>query len=296
MFLSRRALTLLTALLALSMLGCSDIPARLIRSLQTSGSSNPVETPPPIAQQAATAGPGATVTRPSALPPSPTPIPTPTSRPPNPAMTGMRTGLASLNSYQTTLRTVTSGPEPTDQNEITMISQVDSAKKASRTRMETREVNADNPKGSTDANETIAIGNQQCEISGQGASQKGNLTEQQPIEADLRGTLTGLLDVTLSAENPSFVAEETINGIPTNHFTFKVTQLGKDSGAVVRNNKGDYWLARDGQYLVKYTLALEAATAAQGSAKAQTFKADVSYELSNVNVPVTIAFPAFCKK
>ncbi|HQZ53024.1 MAG TPA: hypothetical protein PLG23_06145 [Thermoflexales bacterium] len=236
------------------------------------------------------------MTRPSALPPSPTPIPTPTRRPPNPAMTGMRTGLASLNSYQTTLRTVTSGPEPTDQNEITMITQVDSAKKASRTRMETREVNADNPKGSTDANETIAIGNQQCEISGQGASQKGNLTEQQPIEADLRGTLTGLLDVTLSAENPSFVAEETINGIPTNHFTFKVTQLGKDSGAVVRNNKGDYWLARDGQYLVKYTLALEAATAAQGSAKAQTFKADVSYELSNVNVPVTIAFPAFCKK
>ncbi|MEO6061845.1 MAG: hypothetical protein ABIQ99_07910 [Thermoflexales bacterium] len=296
MFLTRRALTLLTALLALSMLACSDIPTRLIRSLQTSGSSNPVETPPPIAQQAVTAGPGATATRASALPPGPTSVPTPTRRAPNPAMVGMRTGLASLNSYQTTLRTATSGPEPTDQNEITMITQVDSARKASRTRTETREVSADSPKGSTDASETIAIGNQQCEISGQGASQKGKLTDQQPIESDLRGTLTGLLDVTLSAENPVFVAEETVNGIPSNHFTFKVTQLGKDSGAVVRNNKGDYWLARDGQYLVKYTLALEAATAAQGSAQAQTFKADVSYELSNVNAPMTIAFPAFCKK
>lgn len=299
MFLSRRALTLFTALLALSTLGCSDIPARLIRSLQTSGSSNPVETPPPNVQPSATAAPGAaaaTATRPSALPPTPTPVPTPTRRPPNPAMTGMRTGLASLNSYQTTLRTVISGPDPADQNEITMITQVDSSKKASRTRMETREVSADNPKGSTDANETIAIGNQQCEISGQGASQKGELSVQEPIESDLRGTLTGLLDVTLSAENPAFVAEETVNGIPSNHFTFKVTQLGKDSGAVVRSNKGDYWLARDGQYLVKYTLALEAATAAEGSAKAQLFKADVSYELSNVNAPVTIAFPAFCKK
>ncbi len=299
MVLSRRVLALATALLALSTLGCSDIPTRLIRSLQTSGSSGPVETPPPIAQSIATAAPGAaaaTATGLSALPPTATPVPTPTRRPPNPAMVGMRTGLASLNSYQTTLRALISGPEPTDQNEMTMITQVDSAKKASRTRNETREVSADNPKGSTDASETIAIGNQQCEISGQGASQKGKLTDQQAIESDLRGTLTGLLDVTLSAENPTFVAEETVNGIPTNHFTFKVTQLGKDSGAVVRNNKGDYWLARDGQYLVKYTLALEAATAAQGSAKALVFKADVSYELSNVNAPVTIAFPAFCKK
>lgn len=299
MLVTRRALAVVTALLALSMLGCSDIPTRLIRSLQTSGSPNPVDTPPPIAQPVATAAPGAaaaTVTRPAALPPTQTPVPTPTRRPPNPAMVGMRTGLASLNSYQTTLHTVIAGPEPTDQNEITMITQVDSARKASRTRTETREVSADNPKGSTDASETIAIGNQQCEISGQGASQKGKLTDQEPIESDLRGTLTGLLDVTLSAENPAFVAEETINGIPSNHFTFKVTQLGKDSGAVVRNNKGDYWLARDGQYLVKYTLALEAATAAKGSAQAQVFKADVSYELSNVNAPVTIAFPAFCKK
>jgi hypothetical protein len=211
-------------------------------------------------------------------------------------MVGLRTGLASLNSYQTTLRTVITGPEPADLNDVTMTTQVDSQKKASRTRMETREVSADNPKGSTDVNETLAIGNQQCEITGQGASQKGKLTEQKPIESDLRGTLTGLLDFTLTAENPVFVAEETVNGIPSNHFTFKVTQLGKDSGAVVRNNKGDYWLARDGQYLVKYTLALEASTAAEGSAKAQLFKADVSYELSNVNAPVAIAFPAVCKK
>ncbi len=64
----------------------------------------------------------------------------------------------------------------------------------------------------------------------------------------------------------------------------------------MRNNKGDYWLARDGQYLVKYTLALEAATAAEGSAQSQTFKADVVFELSNINTPVAIAFPAFCKK
>ena len=211
-------------------------------------------------------------------------------------MVGMRTGLASLNSYQITLRTVISGPEPTDQNEVTMINQVDNAKKASRIRNETREVSADNPKGSTDASETILIGNQQCEISGQGSSQKGKLTEQKPIESDLRGSLSGLLDFTLSAENPTFVGEETVNGIPANHFTFKITQLGKESGAVVRNNKGDYWLARDGQYLVKYTLALDAATAADGSAKAQSFKADVTFDLTSVNAPVTIAFPAICKK
>ena len=83
MLVTRRALAVVTALLALSMLGCSDIPTRLIRSLQTSGSPNPVDTPPPIAQPVATAAPGAaaaTVTRPSALPPSPTPVPTPTQR------------------------------------------------------------------------------------------------------------------------------------------------------------------------------------------------------------------------
>jgi len=79
---------------------------------------------------------------------------------------------------------------------------------------------------------------------------------------------------------------DTVNGIPSNHFSFKLAGLGKESGAVVRNNKGDYWLARDGQYLVKYALAFEVATAAQGSAQAQVYKADVTFDLTNVNAPV----------
>jgi hypothetical protein len=66
--------------------------------------------------------------------------------------------------------------------------------------------------------------------------------------------------------------------------------LGVKSGAVVKANQGDYWLAVDGQYIVKYTLILETSM----SADSEVFHEEISMELNQVNQPISISFPQSC--
>jgi hypothetical protein len=91
-------------------------------------------------------------------------------------------------------------------------------------------------------------------------------------------------------DKPTFVAAETVNGIPTNHFTFKISTLGIKSGAEVTANQGDYWLAVDGQYIVKYTLVAETVVDSQTN----MFHMETLIDVKDINQPVDIAFPQAC--
>jgi hypothetical protein len=98
-----------------------------------------------------------------------------------------------------------------------------------------------------------------------------------------------MLGMTPVIDDPSFVAAETMNGVPTNHFSFQVDGLGSSSGSIVNINQGDYWLAVDGQYIVKYLLIIDM------SADPETvFHEEVSIELNDINQPVSITFPQGC--
>ena len=111
-----------------------------------------------------------------------------------------------------------------------------------------------------------------------------------PAEAEMQGLFTSMIGLTPLIEDPVFVAPETVNGIATNHFTFQVSGLGASSGAVVNINQGDYWLAIDGQYIVKYVLIVETSLAADS----QIIHEEISIELTQINQPVNIAFPQGC--
>jgi hypothetical protein len=91
-------------------------------------------------------------------------------------------------------------------------------------------------------------------------------------------------------DNPTFVAQETVNGIPVNHFTFTVSGLGVKSGAQVNANQGDYWLAVDGQYIVKYSLVVETSSDPQTNVMHE----EISIDLNQINQPISIAFPQGC--
>ena len=106
----------------------------------------------------------------------------------------------------------------------------------------------------------------------------------------MKGLITGMIGLTPLIDNPDFVAAETVNGIPSNHFTFKVSGLGASSGAVVNINQGDYWLAVDGQYIVKYILIVETSMAADS----EVLHEEISIEMTQINQPVSIAFPQGC--
>jgi len=103
-----------------------------------------------------------------------------------------------------------------------------------------------------------------------------------------------MIDFVPVIKNPEFVSEEEINGVKTNHFSFKISGIGEKSGAVATINEGNYWLAIDGQYIVKYTMNLQVQSAPEGDSEAKTSTLEVSYDLYDVNVPISLTQPAEC--
>jgi hypothetical protein len=178
-------------------------------------------------------------------------------------------GLGSLNSYQMAIR-FTSHSKDLD---------------ATLTHYTMTSVSGETGETSTNDSFMYSIGNDSCSGSGEDWSWNSYT----PAQAEMMGLFKSMLGLTPLIENPTFIAEETVNGIPSNHFTFKVSGLGVKSGANVTTNQGDYWLAVDGQYIVKYALIVEESTDPQ-----TTIHTEISIDLTQINQPVSIAFPQGC--
>jgi hypothetical protein len=195
-------------------------------------------------------------------------------------------GLGSLNSYQMTVIFKTIGPDPSQSSSTTLEIQHSKDADATFTHINTSslDVGASEPNNS-DSN-IYQIGNDQCS----GSEDSWDWKSSTPAEAEMQGLFKSMIGFTPLIEDPSFVAQETVNGIQSNHFTFKVSGLGVKSGAEVKTNQGDYWLAVDGQYIVKYTLIIETSM----SASSEVLHVEVSVDLAQINQPVSIAFPQGC--
>ena len=205
----------------------------------------------------------------------------------NPNPVSINDGLGSLNSYEMTIDFTSTGPDPSQSSTTTMEVQRSRDNDSSETHLNISSV----PKGGGDPNTTedyiYKIGNDQCS----GSGSDWTWTSYTPTQVEMSGVLKSMLGLTPLIDNPSFVAQETVNDIPSNHFTFKVSGLGDTSGAVVNVNSGDYWLAVDGQYIVKYTLVLETSD----PNNSDVFHEEVSIDLTQINQPVDITFPKGCQ-
>lgn len=195
-------------------------------------------------------------------------------------------GLGSLNSYQMTVIIKSIGPDPAQSSTTTIETQRSKDLDASYTHLTMSVVSAaGSTPNNTDSN-IYRIGNDQCS----GSDQDWTWTSMAPNEAEMLDIITNMLGITPLIDTPTFVAQETMNGIPSNHFTFKVSGLGVSSGAQVNANQGDYWLAVDGKYIVKYNLVLETSINPQTN----MLHEEISIELTQVNQPISIAFPQSC--
>ena len=119
-----------------------------------------------------------------------------------------------------------------------------------------------------------------------------NWTNLDPGETEMLELTQNIITIAPLIDHPTFVGAETVNGIPTNHFTFKVSGLGVKSGYEVTANQGDYWVAIDGQYIVKYTLVMET----HDGTNTKVLHEEISIDVTQINQPVNIAFPVGCLK
>jgi hypothetical protein len=223
----------------------------------------------------------------ASITPPPGPAALPTNPPPNPVPVSLNDGLASLNSYDMTVKINSVGPDPSQSSTTSFQRQRSNDTNASSTSINMHSVSADGGEPSNTVTTIYQIGNDQCT----GSDADGwSWTSTKPTEAEMQGLIAGMFGLTPLIDNPVFVAAETVDGIPTNHFSFQVSGLGATSGAVVNINQGDYWLAVDGQYFVKYTLIVETSL----SADAEVLHEEFSIEMNQINQPVNIAFPQGC--
>lgn len=197
----------------------------------------------------------------------------------------MNEGLESLNSYQMIIAFKSIGPDPAQSSTTTVDVQRSKDLDASLTRLSMSAVeNGEEGPSNTDSS-IYRIGNDQCS----GNEDEWEWTSLSPAESEMLGVIKNMIGIAPLIDNPTFVGQETVNGIASNHFTFKVSSLGVKSGAVVNLNQGDYWLAVDGQYIVKYLLVIEESTDPQ-----TILHTEVSIDLNQINQPISIAFPQGC--
>jgi hypothetical protein len=226
--------------------------------------------------------------------PAPTPEPTAMPEPTrNPQPVGLRQGLASLNSYRMKVSTVTNGPTELDKS--SSLYEVAYNADGDRTHVHNESVSssADEPEEARNVSDQYQVGDKTCEIS-DGETNPGE-NKMNPLQKEMTNALTHLYDLNISVEDPVYVGEETVNGVLTEHYTFKVAGLGSESGAEVVANRGEYWVAKDGQYLVKYAVLMETRTAPAGSTQAEAVHIEVNIDLTEINQPVEITLPAECQ-
>lgn len=206
---------------------------------------------------------------------------------PDPIPVNLNDGLASLNSYEMTVIFSSIGPDPTQSSTTTIQRQRSNDTNASLTSIQMSVISPGTGDPFITNTFIYQVGYDQCS----GSDTDGwSWTSSTPAEAELQGLITSMIGLTPLIDNPVFVGTETLLGIPTNHFSFQVSGLGATSGAVVNTNQGDYWLAIDGQYIVKYTLIIETSM----TADSEVFHEEISIEMDQVNQPVSIAFPQGC--
>jgi hypothetical protein len=199
-------------------------------------------------------------------------------------------GLASLNSYRLSVNMESTGPTSFDQNLMSTVIANAADMDASHTQTRNVSSSEEAPEVYEETSEIYKVGNETCTYE----AEEWAYEALEPVEEEVSQLFQSLVDFSPVIHNPALVGEENLNGVMTNHFQFQLTGLGSQSGALVTQSEGDYWLAQDGQYLVKYRLALELRNAPEGESEPEAVQASFTMELTDINQPISISLPADC--
>jgi hypothetical protein len=213
------------------------------------------------------------------------PLLNPVKSTPDPKPAPFQESLGSLDSYRLTIHFLTSDSTgaKTVLDQFVESSVIDGN---THTLMTTVNRAPEDTEDATSTTEIYSLGTVTCTLSGNEWSYQKQ-TEQ---DKEIKDIFSQMIDFTPVIKDPLFVGAEVVNGVQTNHFSFKISGIGAKSGSVATQNQGDYWLAVDGQYIIKYALTLEIQ-----SADAKVANMVVNYDLSAINQPVVLSMPAGCQ-
>jgi hypothetical protein len=271
----RRGIWIGTALTLLALLACNaSVPSG------TGPTAAPGETPaagqrlPAVDGQPAEPGPDAAP-------------PTGAQDTPNSQPVGFREGLASLDSYIVRIVMDFVGPSAQDHTRSEIETRRTREPDASMTITTTLARTEDEPDAAPSESASYRIGTEQCS----GSDEDWTFDTLTPAQKELIDIFSEMLDLTPLIDGPQFVGSEVTSGVPTNRFVFQVSGLGVESGAEVVANQGEYWLAQDGQYIVRYSLLLETRS---GPDREEVLRQEIAIDVSSINHAVEISFPPGC--
>jgi hypothetical protein len=209
----------------------------------------------------------------------------------NPNPVGIQEGLGSFDSYRVRFQ-INSSDSTGKINNYAEFVERSVTNGATHSHMETTTFDPENDtEQNTSTTDIYEVGDVTCTKSD--SDDSWSYSDMTADDKELADIFKGMVDFEPIIDNPTFVGKETVNGIPSNHFTFKVEGIGSKSGAVAATNKGEYWVALDGQYLVSYSLSLEIHSADNSTSS----KLDVLMDLTDVNsTEIDIEQPADCTK
>ena len=212
--------------------------------------------------------------------------PTPSNSEPIAEPVGIRKGLSSLDTYKFTIEIEMIGPSSQEVSRMQYQLENSSPQDTSFNYTTNYDQTLEDPEPSTSQTNTYQVGNESCS----GSPEDGyTYTITEPDVKELQDIMKDLYDLDILIENPQFIGEEEMNGILTNHFKFQLNGLGIASGVEVLANQGEYWLAADGNYIVRYTLLVETSP---GPGELNHLKVFVNLE--DINQPKNLTMPQFC--
>lgn len=209
------------------------------------------------------------------------------SNEPNPNPVSINRGLSTLNAYRLIGEMEMIGPTSEEIVRIQVAQEYDQNLDASLRTMTSYEKSLEYPDSEASTMYMWRVGNDSCNWTE--GSEEYEFSSLEPELREVSDLITDVFDMVLLIENPQFVGEEVMNGIVCNHFQFQLSGLGVTSGATVISNQGEYWLAKDGDYLVKYYLLTETSTSPE-----KINHLEVTMDLTEVNLPRSISMPQSC--
>jgi len=206
---------------------------------------------------------------------------------------GLRQGLSSLDSYRLTIRMVNNGPSALDKSESTFTIESGSDGESSHITNHSVSSSEESPEAETDESDEYFVGNRQCSVP---KDSEVDTSDMDPMIREVFDAWYGMLDLVPTVNEPVFVSAEEMNGITANHFKFTVKGLGKDTGSEVVSSDGEYWLAQDGQYIVKYVVQIETRNGPAADANTKTVHSEFLIDVKDINQNIVIEMPAACQK